>query len=253
MLGALLNRIAINHTVRKVAHRLLPASYEADGMRLSGKNLGFLTDPKFLSAYQRGMRSGHRMGRADLHLEYRAYIECWAASQGLLIEGDFVTCGVNTGIFPLAICEYLDFNSTGRNYYLFDTYEGIPEDQMLSSERAPRKAENAAYYEDCFETAAKNFAPFPRAKLVKGKVPDTLNDVSVDKVAYLAIDMNIAYPERAAIEHFWPKLSPGALIVLDDYAFAKFEEQKRSMDEFAASAGVSVLALPTGQGLIKKP
>jgi hypothetical protein len=64
--------------------------------------------------------------------------------------------------------------------------------------------------------------------------------------------MNIAYPERKAIEHFWPKLSTGALVVLDDYAWRGYEEQMQSMDEFARSVGVQILTLPTGQGLIVK-
>jgi hypothetical protein len=56
----------------------------------------------------------------------------------------------------------------------------------------------------------KAFAPFPRAILVRGRIPETLQSVTIDRVAYLSSDMNIALSERAAIEFFWPKLSPGA-------------------------------------------
>jgi predicted O-methyltransferase YrrM len=72
-------------------------------------------------------------------------------------------------------------------------------------------------------------------------------------VAYLSLDMNIAAPERAALEHFWPKLVRGGVIVLDDYGWAAYSEQKASMDEFAAAHGIQVCCLPTGQGLIVKP
>ena len=84
-------------------------------------------------------------------------------------------------------------------------------------------------------------------------MPDSLSTVSIDHVAYLSIDMNITYPERKAIEHFWPKLSSGAIVILDDYGFTPYVEQKLSMDEFAKSAGVAVCTLPTGQGMIIKP
>ena len=56
-----------------------------------------------------------------------------------------------------------------------------------------------------------------RAKLVRGMVPDTLTTVSIDKVCYLAIDMNIVAPEIAALRYFWDKLVPGAVVVFDDY------------------------------------
>lgn len=232
--------------------------FDSDGMRLQGKNLLFLRDTKFRAAYRRGMSSGHHIGRPqgsdlDIHIEYRVYIECWAASQCLLLPGDFVTCGVNTGIMPLAICDYVNFNKADKTYWLFDTYEGTPEDQMSAYERPHRLEENAAYYSDCYDLAVKNFAPFPNAKLVRGKVPDTLPQAQIDKVAYLALDMNIAYPERKAIEYFWPKLTSGAIVILDDYGFKGFSEQQVTMDEFAESVGVSVLTLPTGQGMMKKP
>jgi predicted O-methyltransferase YrrM len=84
-------------------------------------------------------------------------------------------------------------------------------------------------------------------------VPESLSTVEVDRVAYLSIDMNIAYPERKAIEHFWPKLAPGALVVLDDYGWMNYEEQKQTMDDFARGVGVEILTLPTGQGLLVKP
>jgi hypothetical protein len=31
----------------------------------------------------------------------------------------------------LAICNYIDFNSTGKRFFLFDTFKGIPLEQFL--------------------------------------------------------------------------------------------------------------------------
>ncbi len=52
---------------------------------------------------------------------------------------------------------------------------------------------------------------------MRGKVPESLATVEIERVAYLSLDMNIAYPEIEALKHFWPKLVPGAIVVLDDY------------------------------------
>jgi hypothetical protein len=43
---------------------------------------------------------------------------------------------------------------------------------------------------------------------------------------------------------------PNAFILLDDYGFLSYEEQKQGFDAFAAERGTSVRALPSGQGLI---
>ena len=81
-------------------------------------------------------------------------------------------------------------------------------------------------YEECFDLARRNFQPFPRAQLVRGKVPDTLSQAAIEKVSYLSLDMNIAAPEIAAIEFFWDKLAEGAFVLLDDYGWTHHVEQK---------------------------
>jgi O-methyltransferase len=113
-------------------------------------------------------------------------------------------------------------------------------------------AENESYYEECYDRAKSNFASFPRAVLDRGIVPATLSSAPVGEICYLYLDKNIAYPEVAAMEHFWDTLVRGAPVILDDYGFVHYEEQKRAMDEFAASKGVRIATLLTGQGLLIK-
>jgi len=254
---ALVNRTLDAAGFELVRTRAAEQSYRGDGITLFGRNLSFLRDPKFMAAYARGENSGHIYDVAPgkgLGAEFRTYVECWAARECLRLDGDFVCCGVNTGVIPLAICEYLDFNESEKTFWLFDTYNGVPESQMSDIEReGDRPSIVARLYQECFATAQKNFAPFHRARLVRGTVPDTLNKVDIPKVAYLSIDMNIAYPEIKAIEHFWPKLSAGAIVILDDYAFSLHEERHDAMDSFAQSVGVRILTMPTGQGLLIKP
>lgn len=231
--------------------------YNADFLRVWNKNVSFLKEERFAEAYTRGMQSGHTMGgkpNQDLHIEWRMHVICWAASHAVHLPGDFVECGVNTGIFSLTIAHYVDFNATGKRLYLFDTFSGIPKEHISERERSlNRPMDKDGYYEECFETAKKNFAPYPRAQLVRGMVPDTLSGVQIDQVCYLSIDMNVVLPEIAAINHFWDKLVPGAPVILDDYGWRGFDAQKEAMDDFAARKNVKILTSPTGQGILIKP
>jgi O-methyltransferase len=234
-------------------------TYDGDNLTVYHKSVDFLGDPRFQAAYRRGMDSGHHLHRArdsrrDLQIEWRFHVVLWAAAHAKQLPGDFVECGVNTGMYSLAACEAIDFNSTGKSFWLFDTFSGIPEEQISERERELGRAqENAELYGDCFELAQANFAPYPRANLVRGKVPDTLATVPIDEVAYLSLDMNIAAPELAALEFFWDKLARGAPVVLDDYGWLEFRPQKEALDGFAREHGVEILTLPTGQGLLIRP
>jgi len=221
-----------------------------------GHNLSFVNEKKFASAYNKGINSGHKLLASNgqpLDLRWRVHICCWAAMHALKLNGDFVECGVNTGIFSLSVCHYLDFNNVNKDYYLFDTFTGIPEEQMSIAEHSPRVLENELMYEDCYEIAKRNFSPFERAHLVKGTVPESLQNINFDKIAYLCLDMNITKPEIDALEFFWDKLVSGALIIFDDYGWNHYREQYDAVNKFAEVHGVMVATLPTGQGLLIKP
>src|SRR6266850_1565196 len=100
------------------------------------------------------------------------------------------------------------------------------------------------------ERVRANYSEWPNVEIVQGVVPEVLPTVPVKNVAFLHIDMNCAYPERAAFEHFWDLLSPGAMALLDDYAYFGYESAAEAINSAAASLGADVLSLPTGQGLI---
>jgi O-methyltransferase len=235
-----------------------PPAYDADRLTVWNKSVTFMSDPRFIRAYRRGMDSGHMIGRPkgsseDIHIEWRIAICCWAGWHAKQLEGDFVECGTNTGIMSLAVCDYTDFNSLDKSFFLFDTFRGVPDEQIDNYERAIENETRSSHYEECYERTRSNFAPFPRAQLVRGKVPDTLNSVVIDRVAYLCIDMNIAYPEKAALEHFWPKLTRGAVVILDDYGWVQCRRQKEVLDASAQQLGARIFLLPTGQGMMLKP
>ncbi len=229
-----------------------PLTYNADGLATQ-HNADFLNDPRFAVAYKSGMETIWTR-RPGLDVAFRVYIACWAASHGLNLGGDFVECGVFTGIYSRAIVDYVNFGTLDRTFYLCDTFDGIPEDQLTEEERRiGLQTMNTKYRIGIFESVQKTFAPFPNVKLIKGPVPDTLEHVKAEKIAYLSIDMNAVYPEISAMEALWDRVVPGAIILLDDYGWARHREQKKAHDDFARKKKVEILTLPTGQGLIIKP
>ncbi len=251
------NSLLQGQQLHKVERFMAALTYNADGLMTTQKNTEFLRDPRFQAAYQAAMSTGHKIQSGDgpeLHIEWRIAISCWAANHARLLEGDFVECGTYTGMISSAICRYIDFNSVPKSFYLFDTFDGIPLEQVQANEHLEKKMwMNDRWYGDFFELAKRNFAMFPRVQLVRGRIPESLSTVAIEKVAYLSIDMNIALPERAALEYFWPKMVPGGVVVFDDYGFADHELQKATHDEFARANGLEIFMLPTGQGLLIKP
>ena len=108
-----------------------PLAYNQDGLATQ-HSAEFMRDERFRAAYRVGMENG----RPETRVEWRVHVALWCATQALRLEGDFVECGVHTGILSGAVMTWLDFaRESARRFYLFDTWAGIPAEQVSEDER----------------------------------------------------------------------------------------------------------------------
>jgi hypothetical protein len=215
------------------------SAYTQDGL-WTAHNHEFMQDPVFASAYRRAVRAAGY----DYGTHWRVHVALWAAMQAAGVPGDFVECGVGRGFVSSAILEFLPWKSMERRFYLFDTY--TRQNPQIGNE-SPR-----VYYADDVQTVRTNFSEWPDVHVIQGLVPDSLVEPDIQAIAYLHIDMNHPVPETAAVRMLWPRLVPGGVLLLDDYAFDGFHAQKVAMDQVAKEMGFNILSLPTGQGLAVK-
>ena len=209
----------------------------------------FVNDQKFLKAHQKSIETG---SWPTEKYRWKIFNCCWVAERAMDLQGDFVECGVALGGVSRAVIDFVGFESLkDRIFYLMDTYEGLVEELLTDVEKANGK--KGGGYEPSYQRVVDTFAEFENVKIIRGAIPGTLPAVQSPKIAYLHIDMNCVVPEIAAIEYFWDRLAPGAIVVLDDYGWKGFEEQRKAFDRFAYSHGTRVLPLPTAQGFLMKP
>lgn len=248
-------RSGIKEIILRFGYAVVPLAentgiYNSDGL-ISIHNHDFLNEPEFKRAYDRGVAAA-----GDYRWYWRVHIGLWAAKTAANVEGDFVECGVNRGFMSSAIMQYLDWDRTGKTFYLLDTFAGLDKQQLanesgIESERNKRHLDEG-FYVTSAKAVRENFSEWKNVRIIQGPVPETLKQVDADRLAYLHLDMNSAAPEVAAFEYFWERLSPGAVVLLDDYAFHGYREQKEAMDKAASAKSAAIASLPTGQGLIIK-
>jgi len=208
----------------------------------------FMKEERFAAAYAAGEATGSWSGAA---VHWRVYVACWLAERASRLEGDLIECGVNRGGIARAIVSYLGGRLQGRRFFLLDTFEGIPESVLSEREMQHNKyfKEN---YTECHRQVLETFRAFPEVVVVRGLVPDTFGEVDSQRFCFAHIDMNNAASEIAAAEYLWPRLVTGGVMLLDDYAWQINVDQRQAFDRFAMERGMTVLALPTGQGLLMK-
>jgi hypothetical protein len=228
--------------------------YAQDGL-FTFNSSHFARDPGFQAAYRRGIAASQGV---DPKMEWRVHVALWAAGIAMRVHGDFVECGVNAGFMSSAIMHHLGWERVAKTFHLIDTFRGpvlaqySDEEVRLGRRRVAEEAMAKGAYVTDLERVRANFAEWPNAQVVQGAIPEILERLTLDRVAFLHLDMNCAGPERAAFEYFWERLSPGGMVLLDDYAMHSYDALAKTIDDAAGARGVEVLSLPTGQGLIWK-
>lgn len=215
--------------------------FAMDNVITLDRNAGFFDDPRFMGAFSAEARNDQ-----ERSLVWRLHVLVWCAEGAMRREGDFVECGVYRGFSTAVATRYLDFAGLDRRWVLFDTFSGIPEDQLNPGHVNPEPYRDPELHAAC----VARFAHFPNVEVVRGRVPEILEGHAPGRVAFLHLDMNSAYAEAAALEFFFPRLAQGGCVLLDDYGWHVYREQKLVADEFFGDHGYHVLELPTGQGLV---
>ncbi len=222
---------------------LFKKTFHADQLITVERCMGFLEDKKFMDVVKNTAKTGQ-----EKSLLWRLHTQIWAARQCLFLPGDFVECGVYKGFCSDTVIQYLDFDKSGKTFYLYDTFQGIPEQHRAGSPVRPGGYAEAGLYDH----AVNRFAPFANVRVVKGVVPDILAQVCPERIAYLHLDMNSASAEIGALEALFERVTVGGMVVLDDYGWEWYRAQKTAEDAFFAARNHHVLELPTGQGLVVK-
>lgn len=183
----------------------------------------------------------------------RAYA-LWTAVNTVLdnnIQGSFVECGVWRGGSAMLILLALLARGQGhREIYLFDTFEGMsapgPHDKdlhglhatnLMDGENGAEIAElvkAAASESDVRQAVASTGYDMRLVRLIRGDVCQTLTKTQTLGIALLRLDTDCYDSTRAELDHLYPRLAQGGVLIVDDYGH--WEGARRAVDEYFAKA-----------------
>src|SRR6185295_6879976 len=136
----------------------------------------------------------------DYQWHWRVHTALWVAHCASKVPGDFVECGVGKGFMSSAIMQSLNWDTLGRTFYLLDTFSGLDERYVTAEEAESGILEKSkhlievGFYTSSAEAVIRNFSEWKNAKVIAGPVPETLDQVKAQRIAYLHLDMNCAPP-----------------------------------------------------------
>jgi O-methyltransferase len=225
-------RKALRKTVRRLGYDLLPTHLRNDIER----------DVEFMELYRRckpySMTSVERMYALCTAVRY-------VAAHG--IGGAIVECGVWRGGSSMLSALTLSAAGDGtRPLYLFDTFSGMPEPgerdvnwkgvnaRSVWSRRRRGDGSDWAYatVDEVRANMASTGYDAGRLHFVEGRVEDTIPGHAPDTIAVLRLDTDWYASTRHELEHLYPRLAEGGVLIVDDYGH--WSGARQATDEYFA-------------------
>lgn len=214
------------------------AYHFGDNMFLFQRNNSMLNDEPFMESWET-----NAITPPDRTIIWRRYILAMAAFHCQHLEGDFVECGAYQGVGAKTVIDYLGGKDFKKTFWLYDMFE--------HNEKMVNHAMQA-HGPQLYDQVVKRFADYPNVKILKGFLPDILEQGCPEKIAYLHLDLNQAPAEIATLDALFDRVVPGGMIILDDYEMVFYREQKLAEDLWFGKRGYKVFPLPTSQGFVIK-
>jgi hypothetical protein len=171
------------------------------------------------------------------------------------IPGAIVECGVWRGGSMMAAALTLLRLGAPRDLYLYDTFEGMtaptgvdvdlhgePAATNLSRQvRAPDVSNAWAYAPlQAVRDALKSTGyEADRIHFIKGPVEDTIPGTVPPQIALLRLDTDWYESTRHELEHLYPLLAPGGVLIIDDYGH--YAGARKATDEFFQAQANAIL------------
>lgn len=214
-------------------------------VEFSGSKPPWETDTEFRSIAAVA-RPRSLVGERGLYTLYQA-VRLVAA-----LPGDIVEFGVSRGGSAILLCSTSARFSTEKTVHLFDSFLGLPAPLGRLDGSGFRKGDFRAGSAELQSDLAK--AQLDNYSIHEGWFSETLQPYSSGKpkISLIHLDVDLYGSSMECLKGSYELLTPGGLIVIDDYSNPDAPGVKRACDEFLGTLQSSALWLESGQALVLK-
>jgi O-methyltransferase len=162
------------------------------------------------------------------------------------VEGAFAELGVYKG----ESARLIHLIDPGRKFHLFDTFNGLPNKDLLNETGEAATYTNVNFRDTDVQTVREKIGGDEDKILFHvGYFPESTKGLEEEIFAFVNIDADLYNPTIAGLSFFYPRLSPGGVILIHDYN-NKWEGLKQAVDEFCISIPEVPFMVPDLEGSI---
>jgi O-methyltransferase len=128
-----------------------------------------------------------------------------------------------------------------RDFHLFDTFEGFQE-KDLEIETGKAASYTSHNFADTSIERVQQKLTSDKFVFHKGHFPETIIDLENERFALVSLDADLYNPTKSGLEFFFPKLSPGGVMIVHDYN-PDWPGIMKAVDEFARTISTPIIPL----------
>ena len=164
------------------------------------------------------------------------------------VPGDIAEVGVYKANSAYILSHYSQ--KYNRNVFLFDTYEGFDQKDLVNID----KKKKIEFQDNSIEYVQEFLKEFNCISYEKGYFPDTFKKKHKRKYSILSFDVDLYLPIKNCLEYFYPNLSKGGIMFLHDYSSMHWDGAKKAIDEFCLKNEISLTLMSdkSGTAVIRK-
>ena len=166
------------------------------------------------------------------------------------VPGCIVECGIYQGNSLLAFAKFLEIFHPGdriRHVIGFDSFKGFEEFSPEDGPEYPNRSKvlggwSPENFKECFEKLVDVYhadAFVPHAKrvfVVEGDINETVPRYVEEnpglRISLLHLDVDLFKPNLTALQHLYPRVVPGGLVVLDEYGMTEWGGESKAFEEY---------------------
>jgi len=212
-------------------------------------------DPSFNDLYKEAQIKTQMEATDNELRRQRHYVLNYLLRNVDLKSGDVCEAGCWRGLSAYQIATFLKSQDIDVVFHIFDSFEGLSEIESIDRyEYDKRNVENIKKQFVCpSEKVQENLKEFNFIKYYKGWIPERFHEVKDKTFSFVHIDVDLYQPILHSFEFFYPRLSPGGIMVFDDYGCIQFPGAKNAIDECLLKFDAPFfLPLPSGQAFLLK-
>ena len=161
------------------------------------------------------------------------------------VKGDFAELGVHKGETSKLIFEI----APSRFFHLFDTFEGFSEKDLKFENKQGGMYSSKQFSDTSLETVKTHIGQSNHLIFHPGYFPDTAKGLENKKFSFVHLDADLYLPTIEGLKFFYPRLSPGGVIIVHDYNHI-WDGVKKALDEFMPTIPESLIELPDWKGSV---